>query len=410
MKINKDIYLLFLLLTVTSLHAQNLVPNPGFEIFTNCPDASCQWDFVDSWSNVNNITGCGNGVVGNPDFYHTCGNGFFELPNTLNGNVSALAGDGILGITSLVSFSADFREYISVELTQPLTIGETYIVNVPFTNGTFATGLSYGGGGTQLGIHFSTGALAQTGKEPIILTPTYETPSPIFNTSWQTITFSFEATEAATHMTIGNFRNDANTNYQQFETPTGSGYAYYFLDEIEVIEATILPVSFSQVQASLNGKSVLLNWALGSTSSQADFVIERLEGDANFISLGAISSNSQKASFIDKRPKAGRNFYRIGYIQTDGEIVYSQIISAFYQPEVLWEVEQTGKTLTVIPMNSSSYSRIKLISLEGRLIHEHTQENRNPLKIDISHLPMGIYFLRLQSDNAYLVKKIVTSH
>ncbi|MEL6594205.1 MAG: hypothetical protein AAFQ68_29145, partial [Bacteroidota bacterium] len=103
---------------------QNLVPNPGFESFTTCPGTSCEWFLVSDWDNVNGLFVC-NVTAGSPDYFNTCGTGFFGTPNTLNGEVSPLAGDGIMGLATWVGFSSDFREYLQVQLSNPLVAGNT---------------------------------------------------------------------------------------------------------------------------------------------------------------------------------------------------------------------------------------------------------------------------------------------
>ncbi|NJK83400.1 MAG: hypothetical protein HC912_05860 [Saprospiraceae bacterium] len=218
----------FILSFFSSIEAQNLVPNSGFENFANCPTGSCQWFEVNGWNNVNGSTGC-TSSVGSPDFFHTCGSSFFTFPITLNGRVNPFAGNAVMGLATWLGSFSDFREYLSIPLTSPLQTGNLYMLNFAYTNGEFDPAASYGGNGTELGVHFSVNPLSQAGSNPIILTPTYETTTPLFSTTWQTVSFMFVATDNHTHITIGNFRNDANTAVQEFATPSNSTfpYAYY---------------------------------------------------------------------------------------------------------------------------------------------------------------------------------------
>lgn len=246
--------LIIYMLIRMSVLSQNLVPNPGFESNTGCPGTSCQFDLVTSWFVPNNGTGCGNGTLGSPDYFNTCGSGFFAPPNTLNGNVNPNSGNGMAGIATYVSFATNFREYISVQLDSALASGKTYQVTLAFTNGTFAQGLSYGGLGTQLGVHLSSGPLVQNGRSSIILTPTFESNGPLFSSTWQTIQFTVTPPISLDHLTIGNFRNDRNTTTQLLGTPSSASfpYAFYFMDNVVVEEMP--PLSF---EAEPNDTQVL---------------------------------------------------------------------------------------------------------------------------------------------------------
>lgn len=402
--------LILILLSSNALKSQNLVPNAGFESFTNCPDGSCQWNYLDSWDNVNGSLAC-NQSAGSPDFFHTCGDGFFELPLTLNGNVNALGGDGIVGLSTYVSFAGNFREYLSVELTQALTIGKTYNVRVPFTNGTSDPGASYGGFGTEFGVHFSTGALTQTGSDPILITPTFETTGAVFNTAWQTLLFSFEATTAATHLTIGNFRNDANSTYQQFATPSSAmfSYAYYFFDDIEVEEATILSANFSSFEARSTEGKIAISWNVEQIQ-EGTFLIEKSVGSTTFNSIAKIDVNQSRESYHyhDLEPRQGINYYRIKYLDIDGESTYSPIISATYASEKYWDIVQNPSTLSVSILSEETVPwEVNLFNSSGQAVWHASLRNKKELQLPTTPFPKGIYVLKIRSNQQMTYKKIL---
>ncbi len=236
--------------------AQNLIPNPGFESFSSCPSNSCQWNLATSWNNVNGLNTC-NSSTGSPDYFNVCGTNFFGTPLTLNGRVTPLGGSGMMGLSTWLSFSSNFREYLSIALSSPLQTGNAYTLTFNYTNGESDPAVAYGGASTRLGAHFSVGALAQTGAQPILLTPTYETPGTIFNTGWQTVTFFFIAADNYTHLTFGNFRNDASTTVVQVAPPSSPGfsYAYYYFDDLILAEEIVLPVSLLNFQGKKSGKA-----------------------------------------------------------------------------------------------------------------------------------------------------------
>jgi gliding motility-associated-like protein len=115
--------LLILILFCFKIPAQqNLVPNPSFENYVECPTSSGQVDFLENWYNAGR----------SPDFFHFCGtptppNVFFgyQLPRTELGFVGQLFVGG--GSGNPDDFHPEY-EYIGVQLTEPLVGGLTYEV------------------------------------------------------------------------------------------------------------------------------------------------------------------------------------------------------------------------------------------------------------------------------------------
>lgn len=230
--------LLFVCMGWTMLYAQNLVPNPGFESNTGCPSGRAQWYFANDWTNgtarVNN--GRGN-LNGTPDYFSTCGVGDFQPPTTYYGIMSPRSGNAMMGIATYRSYSPNFREYLGVQLDSVLQPGTPYQVEFYYANGVNSTPsiFNFGGQGTVLGVYFSNALLTQfNSNTPIVLTPDFETPNPIYSAGWQRLSFTFTPTTPVRYMFIGNFRNDANTAVTLFATPGILRKAYYFFDDVSV--------------------------------------------------------------------------------------------------------------------------------------------------------------------------------
>lgn len=208
------------LLVATIGAAQNLVPNGGFEEYTIPPTGYAQFFRAIGWLNLNGVTT--GPPYASPDFYHT--DGFF---GGAFGVIDAHSGGGQMGFCTFHNGLGEFREYISIELTTTLNVGQTYQLTFYLTNG---SGGSYQAGSDNFGAHFSEGPLTQAVDEPVLVTPQIEIPGVIYHDNfWQEYVFTFVADNASNYITIGNFEDDAST------TVEGGYRAYYFIDDIELI-------------------------------------------------------------------------------------------------------------------------------------------------------------------------------
>ncbi|HHZ64066.1 MAG TPA: hypothetical protein EYN51_00970, partial [Flavobacteriales bacterium] len=236
----------------------NMLPNSSFESNTGFPTLSGDHALVDFWSNASG--------GGSPDYFHTSGSGIVQLPNAFVGTTFANTGDACMGLLLYHTAAVDFREYIDVTLSSPLTIGQTYEVAFYVTNGV-NNGLSSGFGANNIGVHFSTGPVVQIGTAPIAVTPQVNINSIFYSYSWQYMSFLYTATAANDHITIGNFFDDASTNYQLFDSVTGSAYAYILIDDVCLTALSLMAGNDTSICV---GDSTTL-WATnGSSYSWAD--------------------------------------------------------------------------------------------------------------------------------------------
>lgn len=239
-----------LLLLTTTSDAQNLVANPSFENYssTYCGIMSNQFgSIINDWYSP---TG------GTPDAYFTninktCFN--FQInsqysgPIGIKGNQEPRTGNVMAAIGVYTIPTLNQREYIQVQLSAPLQVGESYVVE-------FYASLadSIESSINNLGLHLSTTAISGGGTTPL---STY-TPQVISNgfvdniTDWVKISDTIVATSAYQYITIGNFLDDAATNTQS--NPTSSGGigaygAYYFIDDVRVEKISNIITSVDRV-------------------------------------------------------------------------------------------------------------------------------------------------------------------
>jgi hypothetical protein len=198
--------------------AQNLAPNPGFEEHTSLPSDYAQWYLCKDWNNVN-LDQAGP-PAGSPDYFHTEGS-----TGTFFGQIKPNNGNGQMGFATYHDGMENFREYVSAKLKEPMHKGFTYQVSFFITNGENG---GYAGASNNIGIHFSNSPLIQDVANPIAAEPQIEIKEKVYSSGWVQYTFSFTPDDAYEYITIGNFRDDLNTD-------NSGAAAYYFIDDVLVM-------------------------------------------------------------------------------------------------------------------------------------------------------------------------------
>jgi hypothetical protein len=205
----------------------NLVPNPGFDFYTNCPDQLNRLAFAYPWFDPS---------IATPDYYNSCspvGNGV-STPLNSQGSQAPLSGGGYGGAIVYYPFSDptnSYREYLEVPLLAPLQAGQLYRVafNVSLADGS-AWAIA------EIGAYLSVGPVISNATFTVFnFTPQVENPS--YNilsssNSWTLVQGTFIAGGGEDHLTLGNFHGNASTTLAAGNGPFAQ--AYYYFDDVSV--------------------------------------------------------------------------------------------------------------------------------------------------------------------------------
>jgi len=230
----------------------NLLPNPGFETST----AFCTTSDIQIYTNQTPVQGWygteafdpASMAGSTPDYFSSCAG----ITNTANN--SCMTGSARVGFFTKTSF-ANGREYVQTQLNTPLVAGKTYCFSMVVKSKVGAAGnplsscdgigawfhnqglidINTMNGGTQfIGAGSSLNAIPQIDN----------TPGNMITGTCFTVTGTFCAQGGESHMVIGNFRDDANTQM------TGSSSSnYMYIDDVNLFELCSTPLT-SPVTAS----------------------------------------------------------------------------------------------------------------------------------------------------------------
>lgn len=257
-------------LCVTNVYSQNLVTNPSFETVTAEPYYGCEWYYAIGWQNPSGGS-CPTNTDATPDLFSTFSTGQAVLPNSFMGTTNAHTGNRCGGIVTYHQQITNYREYFMTQLSCPLVPGQTYTVSYWTTGGNPPQYIYHT---NNIGVYFSTAPLTQSGYNLINgITPQFEEASLVANTTWTQYSYTFIPNQAFSHITIGNFKDDAGTQIQSFGT--NRPYAYYFFDDISVVSQNSVPLNLGPDTSYCGNFSHILStgdpatvWSTGGTGSQ----------------------------------------------------------------------------------------------------------------------------------------------
>ncbi len=221
-----------LMISAASLtaHAQNLVPNPSFEEYLECPFSTAELDnqVVDwySWQMT-------------PDFFHSCSDeidGFAGVPENVWGFQWPMTGEAYAALITFEDHNPNGREYVAAQLIEPLVVGQQYYM-------VFHTSLC--DGGLNINRKCATNNLGMR----FFVNPTYSyfPPDQSFHVdnfahlnhgeiiadddNWVKIEGWFTADDIYNWVAIGNFFDDDNTD-TNILNDTGQCWGYYYIENI----------------------------------------------------------------------------------------------------------------------------------------------------------------------------------
>ncbi len=185
--------------------------------------------------------------------------------------------------------------------------------------------------------------------------------------------------------------------------------------------ASVLPITLSLFTATLNntGTEVGVYWVTAAEINNEFFTVQRSENGIEYTQLtempGAGTSIFQHTyTYTDMNPLPGVSYYRLKQTDVGGEYQYGAIQSVnneFVQPDNTINLYPTPANQYVyvdLNMFSASSSQIMVVDLTGKVVKTISNDlnaGKNKIKLDISELPNGIYFVNMQDETGKMISQ-----
>ncbi len=229
---SKPVTLFLCLCCTVTLLGQNLIKNPSFEAFSDCPKALGNFnEDVHFWSTP---------TSGSTDYFHGCSEAM-GTPKNFNGTQPADFGKGYAGLYFYAP--NDYREYLQAELSTPLTKDKKYRVSFYVSlaeRSDFAV--------KEFGILFSKDKIEIPIKKELSKKHLYKETTNKYTfmevgysnfysdtKDWIQVYTQFTAKGTERFMTLGNFKSNKRTRLFKTKKRAQLG-AYYYIDMV-IVEA-----------------------------------------------------------------------------------------------------------------------------------------------------------------------------
>jgi len=165
-----------------------------------------------------------------------------------------------------------------------------------------------------------------------------------------------------------------------------------------------LPLDFLSFRGSQVNNSAVLIWETTNEVNVSHFEVMRSTDGKTFSSIGVrdavnVKDKLNTYQFTDKNAVDGYNFYQIREVDFDGKDGYTKIINVTMSKQnITWNI-YPNPTSDVVNVQSNVIipdSRLILMDVQGRIIHDTSGGTENTIELDIREQPAGSYFLIIE--------------
>lgn len=213
------------------VNSQNLVKNPSFEEYLECPNALGTFGTqVQHWSTP---------TKGSTDYFNTCSK-VMSAPENFNGIQNPKSGKAYAGFYFYAP--GDYREYIQVALTRTLRENKKYKLEfyVSLAEGSdfavkdFGAALSYKRLDVDTKKELSKGRLFRTKGNRFQVLEINHSDFHEDKSIWLKMSTTFKAKGFERYLILGNLRNNQSTRKVQTKRKETKKGAYYYIDMVSV--------------------------------------------------------------------------------------------------------------------------------------------------------------------------------
>lgn len=182
----------------------------------------------------------------------------------------------------------------------------------------------------------------------------------------------------------------------------------------------ILPVELLSFGAvALENQQVKVTWSTASEENNAYFTVERSIDGKIWSAIGVVpgvgnSNQIESYEFIDEKPLFGRQFYRITQTDIDGKSQTFRVVGVTLTAAALetnsykiYPNPSSGQVKVFSENANLEQAEVTIINQQGQEMMRFQDVNGRLFEVDLSHLPKGLYLIRIKNNHQLVSKKLI---
>lgn len=168
----------------------------------------------------------------------------------------------------------------------------------------------------------------------------------------------------------------------------------------------VLPLSLSFTAKPNRDHSAMLTWQIENSEENIQVNVQRMDESKNWHTIHSINPVQNKTGqYTDATCSAATTHYRLQLLQDEGKITYSSVIPVAWKEEALIAYPNPA-THTLFVVHTGSPDKIRCFDLNGRQQPVPAQQlDQNHYRLQIHHLPPGLYSLQVDDKKTLFIKK-----
>ncbi|MEO6287542.1 MAG: T9SS type A sorting domain-containing protein [Dyadobacter sp.] len=177
---------------------------------------------------------------------------------------------------------------------------------------------------------------------------------------------------------------------------------------------SVLPVTLVSFTAKIENETALLQWSTSFETNSAFFEIQRSLNGKEWHAIGQVAAGGESKSmlhyaFKDPSPirvgqSKGENLYRLKMIDADETFAYSAVRSVQFEGlnEIALFPNPAMEKVQITVEDWNKVECIYIVNAAGKPVYESISSQLTGISangIPVKHLPTGLYFVKIMSNN-----------
>ncbi len=181
-----------------------------------------------------------------------------------------------------------------------------------------------------------------------------------------------------------------------------------------------LPIELLNFTATYNGLNVDLNWSTASETNNEYFTILRTVNNSDFDFITSVAGAGNTNIFtnyhaVDYKPLTGLSYYQLKQTDFDGHTTLSDlkpitIGNTVFEIKNIYSNHDESTIHVLVNDNVNENITVLLVDVLGNVMvrqKEALTSTASDIKINAANLPLGIYFITVQSDTKVITGKVI---